>query len=54
MVVLVAFVFAAVSSTVLVPVASAVQFSRQRFKPPGGSYLSELLADGILNPKIYS
>jgi hypothetical protein len=36
------------------PAFAPFQFSRQRFRPPGASYLAALLADGILNPKIYS
>lgn len=36
------------------PLPVDVRFQRQRFRPPGASYLAEMLSDGILNPKLYS
>lgn len=40
-------------AAVATPLLVDVRFQRQRFRPPGASYLDEMLSDGILNPKLF-
>ncbi len=40
-------------AAVAAPLLVDVRFQRQRFRPPGASYLDEMLSDGILNPKLF-
>ncbi len=41
-------------AAVATPLLVDVRFQRQRFRPPGASYLDEMLSDGILNPKLFA
>lgn len=52
--VLLAFAVVAVPLAAVAAPLADVRFQRQRFRPPGASYLADMLSDGILNPKIFS